>query len=73
MSNEGQALIGIADIARMAGVSRQRAQALAKKDGFPEPAAVTTGGRFWRQGEVRDWIAEWRKTWPPRREEAEPT
>lgn len=49
-------LMGLTEIARLLGVSRQRADEIAKKDpGFPKPAAVLTAGRIWMRGDVEAW------------------
>jgi predicted DNA-binding transcriptional regulator AlpA len=49
-------LVGVAEIASMLGVSRQRVDRLIRTDPqFPAPAAVLTAGRVWDTEAVRDW------------------
>ncbi|HSH58537.1 MAG TPA: hypothetical protein VK988_02635 [Acidimicrobiales bacterium] len=49
-------LVGVAEIARLLGVSRQRVDEIAKKDpGFPQPEAVITAGRIWKREDVEAW------------------
>ena len=49
-------LVGVAEIAQMLGVSRQRVDALVRKDGdFPLPEVELTAGRVWRRDDVIQW------------------
>jgi prophage regulatory protein len=49
-------LVGVAEIARMLGVSRQRVDFLARTDvDFPRPIAELTAGRIWRLTDVERW------------------
>ena len=49
-------LVGVAEIAEMLGVSRQRVNAIVKRDDdFPVPAAELSAGRIWRRGDVVAW------------------
>ena len=49
-------LMGLTEIARLLGVSRQRADEIVKKSpGFPEPEAVITAGRIWKRKDVEAW------------------
>lgn len=52
-------LVGIAELAELLGVTRQRASALQTRAGFPTPAAVLKSGPVWQ---LRD-IAGFRRTW----------
>jgi hypothetical protein len=54
-------LLAGADIARLAGVSRQRAFTLAKTAGFPRPALETSLGPFWRTADVEKFLATWER------------
>lgn len=46
-------LVAISEAAEIMGVSRQRAQLLANRPGFPAPVALIRGtGRVWRRGDV---------------------
>lgn len=49
-------LLGIHELAELLGVSRQRADQLARHAGFPRPAAELRGGRIWKRTEVDKWI-----------------
>ncbi len=54
-------LVGVAEIAKMLGVSRQYVDRLARSDGFPKPEAVITAGRIWRSEDIEDWARETRR------------
>lgn len=50
-------LVGVAEIAEMLGVSRQRIHAIIKTDpSFPEPVAVLTAGKIWERSVIRRWV-----------------
>ncbi|MGH7642589.1 MAG: helix-turn-helix transcriptional regulator [Candidatus Dormibacteria bacterium] len=52
-----QELVGIAETARMLGVSRQRVHQIAGTNPeFPKPVAELAAGRIWRRQEVEAWI-----------------
>jgi predicted DNA-binding transcriptional regulator AlpA len=51
-------LIGIAELAELLKVSRQRADQLARQVGFPAPVATLVGGRVWSRSEVEAWMRE---------------
>ena len=49
-------LVGVAEIAEMLGVSRQRVNAIVKSQAtFPEPQAELSAGRIWLRSEVVAW------------------
>jgi predicted DNA-binding transcriptional regulator AlpA len=49
-------LVGVAEIARMLGVSRQRVDQMARSDPeFPAPVAELTAGRIWRLQDIERW------------------
>jgi hypothetical protein len=54
-------LVSVSGIAKMLGVTKQRADQLSREKGFPEPAAdLDTGGRVfrgWRREDVAAWAA----------------
>lgn len=52
-------LVGYAEIATIAGVSRQRARELSGKPGFPPPAVVTASGPLRVKADVERWLASW--------------
>ncbi|MGI8753349.1 MAG: helix-turn-helix transcriptional regulator [Acidimicrobiales bacterium] len=51
-------LVGLAEIADLFGVSRQRADQLARQTGFPQPEAVLQGGRIWKREDIEAWARE---------------
>lgn len=60
-------LVGIAEIAEMAGVTRQRAHQLSERPDFPQPVAEPRSGKVFTLGSVQRWLAGWeRKTGRPR-------
>ncbi|MGP5057030.1 hypothetical protein ACTXJ3_18345 [Brachybacterium paraconglomeratum] len=58
-------VVGYAEIAEIAGVSRQRARAFTKIDGFPAPVIVTAQGPLMARAAVERWL-ENRNTRPGR-------
>ena len=49
-------LVGVAEIAEMLGVSRQRVNAILKTDpSFPRPEAELSAGRIWLRSAIVDW------------------
>jgi hypothetical protein len=55
----GPELVGIAELAELAGVSRQRASILARREGFPDPLATLAAGPVWNLHAVRRFLEEW--------------
>lgn len=53
-------LLGIHELADLLGVSRQRADQLARQVGFPRPVAELKAGRIWRQADVARWKKRYR-------------
>jgi predicted DNA-binding transcriptional regulator AlpA len=51
----GENLVGVAEIADLLGVSRQRVDQLAERDDFPNPAAVLAAGRIWKRADIEAW------------------
>lgn len=49
-------VVGFAEIARMAGVSRQRARQLAEKASFPHPVIKTSQGPLYNVHAVQRWL-----------------
>lgn len=54
-------LVGYAEIAAMAGVSRQRARQLADLQSFPAAVARTQAGPLWDKAQVEAWIERWKR------------
>lgn len=48
-------LAGVAEIAELLGVTRQRVHQLAKTPGFPKPLAELSAGAIWDRAEVENW------------------
>jgi predicted DNA-binding transcriptional regulator AlpA len=48
-------LLGLSELAELLGVSKQRADQLARQNGFPDPVAVLRGGRLWDRAAVEAW------------------
>lgn len=48
-------LVGTAEVARILGVSRQRADAITRKHTFPKAAGSLAAGRVWFEDDVRAW------------------
>lgn len=66
-----ETLVGLTDIARLHGFSRQRALELSKIPSFPKPAASLAAGRVWRLIDVERWLATPRKPGRPPKGEVE--
>ncbi len=52
-------LVGITEIARILGVSRQRASALRANARFPGPVAVLASGPVWRRNDLTRFEEQW--------------
>lgn len=49
-------LMGVQEVARLLGVTRQRVDELSRTHAdFPEPEAVLASGRVWRREDVEAW------------------
>ena len=59
-------VVGVAQIAELAGVSRQRARAFRQSPGFPSPVIETAQGPLMAKAAIENWI-ENRNTRPGRR------
>ena len=67
-------LVGITEIARELGISRQRATKLTRLQGFPEPIAALASGSVWTRLSLERFIEERTRkpglpAWPPDRDE----
>lgn len=54
-------LVGIAEIAELLGVTRQRASALQTNPRFPAPIAVLRSGPVWRRGDLTRFEDTWER------------
>jgi hypothetical protein len=52
-------LVGIAEVARILGVSPQRASTIQHQDAFPGPVAVLASGPVWRRGDLTRFEETW--------------
>jgi hypothetical protein len=52
-------LVGVAELAELCGVTRQRASVLARSGGFPEPLAELASGPVWDLRMVQRFVREW--------------
>jgi predicted DNA-binding transcriptional regulator AlpA len=48
-------LVGVAEVADMLGLSRQRVHQLAAQQDFPPPVASLSAGLIWRRDDIRRW------------------
>lgn len=60
-------LAGVAEVAALAGVSRQRADQLTKHPKFPKPVDTLAMGPVWREADVRAFLAAPRPAGRPRK------
>ena len=54
-------LAGVAEVAAMLGVSRQRLDALRKRHEFPAPVANLAAGPVWRKGDLTRFADGWHR------------
>ena len=59
-------LAGVAEIAALRGVTRQRAGRMTNQPGFPEPVQVLAMGPVWLEQDVIDYLAAPRKAGRPK-------
>jgi hypothetical protein len=62
-------LVGTGEVARILGVSRQRAQAVASRDDFPEPLARLASGPVWTRPSLDAFVGSWKRRPTSSREE----
>jgi len=58
-------LAGVAEVATILGVSKQRVTQLRQTAGFPSPVAILAAGPVWRTQDVADWNARRHESRPP--------
>lgn len=56
------ALLGVAELAELLGVSRQRASELATQSNFPSPVAQLTATPVWDKATIGNFLKEWKRT-----------
>ena len=61
-------LAGVAEVAALAGVSRQRADQLTRHPKFPEPVDTLAMGPVWRESDVRAFLGTPRPAGRPRKQ-----
>jgi prophage regulatory protein len=49
-------IVGAHEIGDMLGVTRSRANQLARERGFPKPLGVLRMGKVWRRADIETWI-----------------
>ncbi|MEX1046174.1 MAG: hypothetical protein WD757_06815 [Actinomycetota bacterium] len=54
-------LAGVAEVASLLGVSKQRVSELRDRPGFPEPVAELAAGPVWRLPTLERFVAEWKR------------
>ena len=54
--------MGVTEVAKRLGVSRQRVHQLRSAPDFPEAVAMLAAGPIWESKDVEDWVAEHRST-----------
>lgn len=54
----GTDLVGVAEIAELLGVTRQRVHQLMRSPDFPAPVAELSAGRIWNLDEVESWARQ---------------
>ena len=52
-------LVGVAEVAELLEVTRQRASALARSSGFPAPVVTLRSGPVWTRGSVDRFVEGW--------------
>ncbi len=59
MESNAPDIIGVAEVAGLLGVSKQRASELARSPEFPRPIVVLAAGPVWRKTSIARHIATW--------------
>ena len=58
MDYDSRHVVGAHEIGEMLGVTRQRANQLAREVGFPRPLGVLRMGKVWRRSVVEAWARD---------------
>ena len=54
----GDDLVGVAEIAELLGISRQRVNRIVQTHrDFPDPVATLTAGRIWQRADIEKWAS----------------
>ncbi len=51
-------LVGVKEIAELAGVARRTAAGYVDREGFPAPVGFLSRGRIWRRADVEAWLEQ---------------
>lgn len=74
LTQEPETYLGVTELARSLGVSRQRVAELRTRRDFPDPVAELAAGPVWRGSTLRRFVESWdRKPGRPRRVDRAPT
>lgn len=57
-------LVGVAEIAELLGLTRQRVLQLRSVPGFPQPVAVLSAGLIWNRRDIERWAVEQGRLFP---------
>jgi hypothetical protein len=69
MESNAPDLLGVAEVAELLGVTKQRASDLARSDDFPSPIATLRAGPIWRRSQLARFVGGWsRQPGRPRRD-----
>lgn len=60
-SKEQPQIVGVAEVAEILGVTKQRASVICQRDDFPAPITKLASGPVWRAGAVSTFKAGWRR------------
>ncbi|MEJ7831740.1 MAG: AlpA family phage regulatory protein [Nocardioides sp.] len=58
-------LVGVAEVAKLLGISRARVGQLAKTANFPEPVARLAAGPVWESADIQKWARQTGRQWSP--------
>jgi len=61
IDREPEEYLGVTEVARMLGVSRQRVSELRTRDGFPAPIAEIAAGPVWNGSSLRRFLDSWER------------
>lgn len=71
LDQEPEQYVGVAEVAGLLGVSKQRVSQMEEVDGFPAPVARLASGPVWRLATLQRFVSEWpRKPGRPPKQQA---